>query len=122
LAAAQAVLAKRGAGDAPLLVEPHGGIQVAKALGTHDYDAQSRAVFKQASGWGLPCNVLVDRHGRVRGRSFGAPNIGGGHGTVGKELTEADKARMLAGEHTTWATPDGDAFAAALAAGVLERA
>jgi hypothetical protein len=122
LAAAQAVLVKRDAADAPLLVEPHGGNAVVKALGTRVYDAQMRAALKQDSGWGLPCNVLVDRHGRVRARSFGSPKMVVGPPQHPGPLTEADKARMLASDHTAWATPDGDAFATALAAGVLEPA
>lgn len=36
-------------------------------------------------------------------------------------LTAADKARVLT-EHTDWASPAGDEFARALAAGVLEKA
>jgi hypothetical protein len=122
LAAAQAVMAKRDASDAALLVEPHGGAAVVKALATHEYDVQMRAATKPQSGFSLPCNVLVDRHCRVRARSFGSPKAVIGPPQHSGPLTEADKARMLAGEHTAWATPDGDAFAAALAAGLLEHA
>jgi thiol-disulfide isomerase/thioredoxin len=121
LAGAQAVLAKRGAGDAPLFVEPHGGKTVMDTLATHDFIPQMQAALKKASGPSLPCNLLVDRHGAVRGRSFGAPALSPQHLTMGKALTPADDARLLT-EHTTWATSDGDAFAAALAAGVLEKA
>jgi hypothetical protein len=110
LATASALLARRDAGDAPLLIEAHGGAKVANALGTPT----------GGSTFNLPCNLLVDRHGRVRGRAFGAPTIPTGTPHSGI-LTDADKARIL-GEHTVWATPEGDAFAAALAAGILERA
>jgi hypothetical protein len=121
LAAAQAVMAKRDAGDAPLMVEPHGGDVVARTLATRDFDAKLRAIAKRDSGVNLPCNVLIDRHGRIRGRSFGAPSASPVKLAHEGPMNDADKARVLT-EHTVWATPDGDAFAAALAAGLLERA
>jgi thiol-disulfide isomerase/thioredoxin len=125
LAAAQALLAQRGAGDASLFVEPDGGEAIMNALASKVYDAQSRTILKKDSGVSLPCNLLVDRHGRVRARSFGAMQA-----TVMKAeaapvpvrpLTDADKARVLT-QHTAWASPVGDEFAAALAAGLLEKA
>jgi len=109
LAGARAVLAKRGAGDAPLLVEPRGGAAVMTALAAQD--GQPRGA--------LPCNLLVDRRGRVRARSYGAPSqMIVSHGGP---LTEADKARALT-QPTLWATPAGAQFAAALAAGLLDKA
>jgi hypothetical protein len=121
LADAQAVMAKRSAGDAPLLVEPHGGDVVAKALAIRALDARMRVVAKVDSAVNLPCNLLVDRHGRIRGRSFGAASISQMKLSHDGPMNPADKAKVLT-EHTVWATPDGDAFAAALAAGLLERA
>lgn len=130
LPAAQALLAKRGAADAPLFVEPNGGRSVLKTLATRQFPPEMRAVTKQESGVSLPCNLLVDRRGRVRGRAFGAPQVGAGQAgspsqsgaPVGPHMmTDADKARALE-THTIWATPAGDEFAAALAAGLLERA
>lgn len=117
-AAAHAVLAKRGAGDAPLLVEPHGGDAVMKALATQDFNIQGRAATKPDSAAGLPCNLLIDRKGRVRARSFGTAR----RGIVihGPTMTEADKARALA-QPTLWATQAGSDFATALAAGLLEK-
>jgi thiol-disulfide isomerase/thioredoxin len=116
LAAAQAVLAQRGAGDAPLFIEPDGK------------ETLYRALTMQDNGPTLPCNLLVDRHGQVRARSFGAPGMMTAHKGPMTEaekaphvLTEADKARALT-EHTMWASPIGAEFAAALAAGVLDKA
>jgi hypothetical protein len=130
LAGARAVMAKRDAGDATLFVEPRGGNAVMTALASQDYDAQMRAAFKKDSGSGLPCNLLVDRHGRVRARSFGAPSeVATPNGTLtpgtsvvtSHTLTAAEHAQALK-DHTMWATPTGSEFAAALAAGVLEKA
>jgi thiol-disulfide isomerase/thioredoxin len=124
LAGAQAVMAKRGAADTPLFVEPNGGGAVMKALATQEYDAQMRAITKTDSGPSLPCNLLVDRQGRVRARSFGAAaavTMSAATPLASKPMTKADKARVLT-QHTMWATPAGAEFAAALAAGLLEKA
>jgi len=122
-AAARAVLERRGAGDVPLLVEAEGDSAVFKALATRDLNDVMRKALGKDSLASLPCNLLVDRHGRVRARSFGA--FSASKSTVGASrvgtLTETDKAKLLS-EHTAWATPAGDEFAAALAAGVLEKA
>lgn len=127
LAGARAVMTKRNAGDATLLAEPRGGKAIMTALASQDYDAQMRAVLKKDGDTGLPCNLLVDRHGRVRARSFGAPSeiampsgMVPGAVTV-RTATAADKAKTL-NDHTMWATPTGSEFAAALAAGVLDKA
>jgi thiol-disulfide isomerase/thioredoxin len=125
LPAAQAVLAKRGADDAPLFVESHGKDAVFQALATQDYSEAMRKAMKQDRGASLPCNLLVDRHGQVRARSFGAAQTkvmqAGAFQLHEGRLTEADKARVLT-EHTDWASPAGDEFAQALAAGLLEKA
>jgi thiol-disulfide isomerase/thioredoxin len=125
LPAAQAVLAKRGAGDTPLFVEAGGKDAVFRALATQDYSEAMRKAMKQDHGASLPCNLLVDRHGQVRARSFGAAQTKVMQVEVGplheRHLTEADKARVLT-EHTDWASPAGDEFARALAAGLLEKA
>ena len=131
VAGAQAVLAKRDAGDVTLFVEANGGKAVMNALATQDYDAQWRAIYKKARGSSLPCNLLVDRHGRVRGRSFGAPGMTQTLAPAGTKpgetiitatpMTEADKERALK-EHTMWATSIGSQFITALAAGILEKA
>jgi thiol-disulfide isomerase/thioredoxin len=118
LAGAQALMARRGAGDAPLWVEPGGGGAVMKALATQDYDAKMRAALKQDGSTGLPCNLLIDRKGRVRARAFGTESDAPPLSHSGP-LNDADKARLLE-QHTIWATPAGAEFAAALAAGVLE--
>jgi thiol-disulfide isomerase/thioredoxin len=120
LAGAKAVLAGRHADDAPLLIEPHGGATVMNTMANQVYGPEMRAALKKDGGAGLPGNLLVDRHGQVRGRAFGAPSEASFEGTS-HTLTEADHARILT-EHTTWATPAGAEFAAALAAGVLDKA
>jgi thiol-disulfide isomerase/thioredoxin len=125
LAAAQALMAKRGAADAPLLVEPNGKAAVFEALATQELPQDMREKLKKTTMASLPCNLLVDRHGRVRARSFGAMQSTdmkvGAAGSADHHLTDADKARVLT-EHTDWASPVGDEFARALAAGVLEKA
>jgi thiol-disulfide isomerase/thioredoxin len=120
LRGAKAVLAGRHADDAPLFIEPHGGAAVMNAMANQVYGPEMRAALKKDGGAGLPCNLLVDRYGQVRGRAFGAPSEAS-FGPSGHTLTEADHARILT-SHTTWATPAGDEFAAALAAGVLDKA
>jgi thiol-disulfide isomerase/thioredoxin len=138
-AAAQAVLAKRGAGDATLLVEPGGQEKVFSALATQDYSEMMRQVNKTNSGASLPCNLLIDRQGRVRARAFGVGKVMThsepmtGTVTSGKTadgttytvtthtLTPGEKAQVL-NEPTAWASPAGSEFAAALAAGLLEKA
>jgi hypothetical protein len=121
LAQAQAVMAKRGAGDATLFVEADGKDKVYQALATQDYPDWQRAIAKSDRGASLPCNLLVDRHGQVRARSFGAPAASNGPPLHEGPMTDADKERALK-MHTMWATPTGAEFAAALAAGVLDKA
>ncbi len=121
LAEAQAVLAKRGAGDATLFVEADGKDKIYQALSVQDYPDGLRAITKTDRGPSLPCNLLVDRHGQVRARAFGSPAIPGGAPPHPGPMTDADKARALT-QHTMWATPTGSEFAAALAAGVLDKA
>ena len=115
---ARAVLAKYGAGGAPLLAEPNGGSAVMDSLATHVFEPQLRAAIKRDSGPSLPCNLLIDRHGRVRGRSFGT--VSTSNASHEGPMTAADKDRLLR-ERTTWSTPAGREFVAALAAGVLEK-
>jgi hypothetical protein len=122
LAGAQAVLGKRGAADAPLLVEAGGKHAVYDALAMRDTPEALRKLVKQDRSASLPCNLLVDRHGQVRARSFGASTSTVKTGLVsGRPLTDADHARILT-QHTDWASPIGDEFARALAAGILEKA
>jgi thiol-disulfide isomerase/thioredoxin len=120
LRGAKAVLAGRHADDAPLFIEPNGGKTVMQTMANQVYGPELRAIYKKDGGAGLPCNLLVDRHGQVRGRAFGAPTEKS-VGAMAHTLTEADHARILT-EHTSWATPAGDEFVAALAAGVLDKA
>ncbi|HZZ69925.1 MAG TPA: TlpA disulfide reductase family protein [Phenylobacterium sp.] len=122
LAGAQAVLARRGAGDVTLFVEPDGRESVFQALAKQELSDGAKTDMVAS----LPCNLLVDRHGQVRARSFGAPSAvtyvkGSRPDLAPHTLTDAEKARAL-NEHTMWATQSGHDFAAALAAGLLEKA
>ena len=121
-AGAVARLQKAGAGDLPVLVEERGGNQVMRRL------ALDPAV-PQAKFGTLPCTLLVDRDGRVRGRARGAPitvdakgtdrSSPGGAARVPRELTQAEKAALLDGTvRSAWASPAGDAFVTALRDGL----
>ncbi|MFA5963668.1 MAG: TlpA disulfide reductase family protein [Sphingomonas sp.] len=97
----------------PLLVERDGGRRLLLSL--------SPGPSGQGS---LPCTLLVDASGRVRGRSHGAP-FGGpvARDAAGKPvlrvLNQADKQALLASDRTTlWATPAGDALVTALRSGL----
>jgi thiol-disulfide isomerase/thioredoxin len=118
---ARALLAQHGAKDAQLLVESEGRQDVMRTLATEQFGAEMRRLTKMDSGVSLPCNLLVDRRGQIRGRAFGAPGFVGSDHPPGHELTAADKVKLLT-RGTRWATSDGRQFAAALAAGALEKA
>lgn len=117
-AGARARLHEAGADGLTLLVEPNGGSKVVQSMSPGS-----------AKGWSLPCTLLVDRHGRVRGISRGATlapasipaPTGGAETTTTHTLTEAEKQALLANGRTLWATSDGDAFARGLRDGVLDR-
>lgn len=104
---AKALLESHGA-VLPLLIEPHGGATLLNSV------ASSRG-----GAGALPCTLLLDSRGLVRGRAFGAATTAqvemkNGH------VSDAAKAGMLAGHfHTDWATPAADAFVAALKSGAL---
>lgn len=125
--AARERLAAMGAGDVPLLIEPNGGKVVLDALSAPPSAAVLAMLPKSFQAHGtLPCNLLVDSSGRVRGRSLGAPNIvvsGGPKPEPGTHtLTEEDKKALLSGDsRTAWATAQGMEFAQALASGLLDR-
>ena len=107
LADAKALLASHQAA-LPLWAELNGGAELLSSI-----------ALSPAGGGTLPCTLLIDRRGLIRGRAFGAAPT---HTVEMKDghLTEASKASMLAGDvHTDWATPAADAFVAALKAGVL---
>lgn len=103
----------------PLLVEPNGGNRLMLKLSPSPF----------GKGGTLPCTLLVDARGRIRGRSSGAPTAAlppgagsGKPGVVARILTEADKRAMLAGDRgTLWQSPDGDALVTALRDGILDR-
>jgi thiol-disulfide isomerase/thioredoxin len=125
--AARERLATMGAGDVPLLIEPNGGKEVLDALSAPPSAAVLAMLPKSFHAHGtLPCNLLVDSSGRVRGRSLGAPNVvvnGGQKPQPGSHtLTEAEKSALLGEDsRTAWSTPQGMAFVQALASGLLDR-
>lgn len=121
---AQARLATMGAGDLPLLIEPEGGAKILHALSSLPGAALPTAPRPNGA---LPCTLLVDSSGRVRGRSLGAPIVASAMpepmaGASSRTLTEEDKKRLLGGDvRTVWTTSQGEAFVRALASGLLDR-
>ena len=119
-AAAAARLDKAGAAGLPLLVEADGGSSVGRSL--------SPTPGKTS----VPCTLLVDRRGRVRGRMLVAPVASTGAMPPGAQrrgpdgqplplvLTEAQKQAVFGGSpHSLWSAPPGAAFIGALRDGVL---
>ena len=78
LAGAKAVLTQRSAGDATLFVEGGGAATVMNALATQNYGPEMRG-YARGERPHRHETLLIDRHGQVRGRSFG------GHGLCGAE-------------------------------------
>jgi thiol-disulfide isomerase/thioredoxin len=120
LAGAQEKLRRDNAPGLPLLIEPDGGDRILRAL----------SPGPGGRGGSLPCTLLADPAGRIRGIAHGAPMAGppmplpsgGGRVVVGKALTAADKQAMLAnGSRTLWASPDGEEFLKALRDGIALR-
>lgn len=109
---ARAALGHAQAADLPLWIEPDGGDRLYKTL----------AVWPVIGGPTLPCTLLLDRDGRIRGRAFGAPTIGAVSPTPGaRAITTERKAELAAGEiRSAWSTPAADAFVQALIAGALD--
>jgi thiol-disulfide isomerase/thioredoxin len=115
---AKILLSKLDALDLPFLIEPNGGAVLYSAF----------ADPKRGLG-GMPCTLLVDRDGKVRGRSFGlAPADPAAFGQRLKRLAEAHNGNLSAddmnalwsGTRTIWASPAADAFVKALEAGALD--
>lgn len=109
-AGARAKLKDNGTGDLPLLVEPNGGHDVLKTLS-----------LPMGSFGALPCTLLVDRQGRVRGRATGMPAFAGPAPSGGGVLSDADKGKLLESGRSAWASADGAAFVQALRDGALDR-
>jgi thiol-disulfide isomerase/thioredoxin len=116
LPSAEALMAKVHAQDLPIWIEPNGGHELLRTL----------AAFGSSGASSLPCNLILDASGKVRGRAFGSPVVAPtpapGERLVVRRgaLTEADKVRMV--EHplpTYWTTPYATELMDALAAGVL---
>jgi thiol-disulfide isomerase/thioredoxin len=87
-------------------------------------DPQAKTVTALAtpsgtSGFTLPCNVLVDRAGRVRGRAFGAQPVTP-MGERGHSFTPQEK-EGIAHAKSAWSLPAADQFAQVLAGGLLGR-
>lgn len=117
-AGAAARLAKAGALGLTLLIEPNGGHAVVDVLAADP-----------AGGYSLPCTVLVDRLGHVRGRAtgvavmHGAPRFRDTAPAAGpRHLSDAVKQAMMGGgTKIAWASSDGEAFLLALRGGLLDR-
>jgi thiol-disulfide isomerase/thioredoxin len=116
-AAARARLAQARVDGLPLLVEPDGGARLMLGL----------SPSPSGRGGSLPCTLLVDSRGRIRGRSSGAPTAtlvsraGAGIRTV-TPLSAADKQAMLASDRRTlWNSPAGEALVTALRDGILDQ-
>ena len=135
-AGALAKLRPLGAAGLLLLVEPDGGARVAQALAT----GGARPVpAGQRQGFTMPCTLLVDSKGRVKGRAFGAPTRSGGIARPAltdaqkaalkrgesvvrsQSISDADKDKMLAEGSTLWASPAATALLKALGDGLLDR-
>src|SRR6185437_752513 len=70
---ARDLLAKMNAADLPLMIEPNGGTAAISALSTGPSAKVLAALPPSFRPKGtLPCTLLVDSSGRVRGRSVGA--------------------------------------------------
>jgi hypothetical protein len=106
---ARALLAKVGAADLPLWIEPDGGGKL----------------WRSVAGMALPCNLLVDDRAVIRGRAFGSLTVNKGSATPGAShvLTDEDKHRLLEQRPpTAWTTPYATQLMDALAAGALRAA
>ena len=115
---AQAALAKAGARALPTWVEPDGGNVLMFRL--------TRGV----RGASIPCNLLIDAKGVIRGRSIGSSWADPAataklqqilYGKIPRPPPKEMEAITTAGSATIWTLPDADAFAHALADGVLDR-
>jgi thiol-disulfide isomerase/thioredoxin len=120
------LLAKMTAADLPLLIEPNGGTAAISALSTKP-DAKVLAALPPSfrPKGTLPCTLLVDSSGTVRGRSVGAVMQAADSAQradpASSILTEHQKRVLNGASNTSWSTPDGDAFVRALASGLLDR-
>lgn len=99
---ARKVLAKTGGDSLPLWVEPHAGSEIGNAYSPTQQQALN-----------LPCTLIVDRTGTVRGRCLGAGFV------TDKPIKPNDKKAILA-TRTEWSLPDADAFVQGLINGALE--
>jgi thiol-disulfide isomerase/thioredoxin len=108
VAGATATLARLKAASLPTWVEPAGGMRLFRSLATTANGSSS-----------LPCTLIVDASGRIRGRALGAIVLG--VRAQNGELSAADKARLLArGARTAWASPEAEALVRGLIDGALD--
>ncbi|MDH7973934.1 TlpA disulfide reductase family protein [Sphingomonas sp. AR_OL41] len=116
-AAARARLTQARVDGLPLLVEPDGGRRLMLGL----------SPSPSGQGGSLPCTLLVDSRGRIRGRSRGmltAMRASQASAMVrsGTPLSEAGKQAMLASDlGTLWNSPSGEALVSALRDGILDK-
>jgi thiol-disulfide isomerase/thioredoxin len=119
------LLARMSAADLPLMIEPNGGTAAISALSTRPSAEVLAALPPSFRPKGtLPCALLVDSSGTVRGRSVGAvlqsPGPAPKPDAASAMLTEHQKRVLNGASNTSWSTPEGDAFVRALASGLLE--
>ena len=106
-------LSRHGAEGLRLWIEPGGGIAAIRTLAT------------RGRTHSLPCNLLVDARGRIRGRAFGASAAAEVRpGISWRPLTEAERERRRAettsgARHSYWASTEAAAFVKALIDGAL---
>jgi thiol-disulfide isomerase/thioredoxin len=111
-ATARAALDDAGAQALPLWVEPRGGGQTL-ALAIPEIPEMLVQSDQMTTGPNIPCAVLVDKKGMVRGHSIGlqsAPRAARDPGTP------RSSEQMWP---SIWTTPDADTFIEALKAGAL---
>lgn len=110
LAGARKALAKTQAETLPLWVEPKGGDKIART-----FSGDSRSPYT------LPCLLLVDAKGAVRGRSQGVGIVSVTAKTVAEAQAQAEEVKKHPRPGMTeWATDEGAAFIKAIAGGALD--
>lgn len=108
LAGARQALAKTQAESLPLWVEPNGGKKIATTFaGTSQ------------TPYSLPCLLLVDRNGVVRGRSQGVGIVTTATTAEGAQAQAREAEKNPKRGMTEWWTDEGTAFIKALADGAL---
>lgn len=123
--AAQSLLTRIQADNLPLWIEPNGGNQTTRALSTMigPYPEDSpMAKFRVTNI--MPCTLLIDKTGRIRGRTLGSTLLLKKNAirTRWETPLPADLNHSpLARKPTLWSGADADTFIKALKNGALEK-